>query len=200
MNSLYELDKSWFLAINQGWHSELLNPVFVFLTSRSSSLFIMGIYLVYLIYKRNKQEWIYFLAAGAAVGLADLVSSSVLKPLFERIRPCEVIAGVNFWNVDGNPDWKITDGITSYKGSKSFPSSHAANSMAFALFVGWQYKKMLTLLITVAVLVGISRVYVGVHYPSDVLGGMAAGLFIAGLVRYSYEWIKEKYFPPASNP
>jgi len=61
--------------------------------------------------------------------------------------------------------------------------------MAFAVFVGWQYKKLMSLLIVVAVLIGISRIYVGVHYPSDILGGMSVGVFIAYLVKHSSEII-----------
>lgn len=194
MPSLYNLDKSWFFTINQGWHNEFLNPVFIFLTSRNSGLLILLIYLGYLIYKRNKQEWIYLLLAGATVGFANLFASSVLKPIFERTRPCQVLEGVNFWNQGKSPDWLLTDGITDYKSSKSFPSSHAANTMAFAVFVGWKYKKILPILITVAVLVGISRIYVGVHYPSDVLGGMSVGIFVAFTMRYTTEWLREKYF------
>lgn len=194
METLYNFDLKWFFSINQGWHCNFLNPIFIFLTDRNSGLLILLAYLGYLIYQRDKQEWFYLVLAGVAVGLSDLFSSSVLKQLFERTRPCQIFSGINFWNQGKYPEWLITDGITDYKSSKSFPSSHAANSMAFAVFVGWRYKKIMSLLVVIAVLIGISRVYVGVHYPSDVLGGMSVGVFMAFLVKYSSEMIKEKFF------
>jgi undecaprenyl-diphosphatase len=95
------------------------------------------------------------------------VSSSLLKNLVERVRPCNVLEHVNI--------------LVNCTESFSFPSSHAVNNFAAAVFFSMLFSKYRVWFYTVAVLQAFSRPYVGVHYPSDVLGGAIIGAAIGYL-------------------
>jgi undecaprenyl-diphosphatase len=102
----------------------------------------------------------------AAVALAMLtVMSGVVasvKALTNRVRPCNAMAWAHALPIDVPSDC-------------SFPSGHAAGSFAFAFFVLALQRQAGAILVGVAVLVALSRVALGVHYPSDVLGGAVLG-------------------------
>jgi undecaprenyl-diphosphatase len=108
----------------------------------------------------------------ATVWTADLLAT-VLKEVFDRERPYEVVA--------------TADPLLRWDVSTSFPSGHAATSAAGALILAFLLGRAGVWLGLLAVAIGFSRVYVGVHYPLDVLAGAALGLAVgaaaAGLVR-----------------
>jgi undecaprenyl-diphosphatase len=95
-------------------------------------------------------------------------ASELIKLWVERPRPCQVLQAV-----------RILVGCSG--GSFSFPSSHAANVTAQALLFGSFYRPLAVPLFLVAAAVSYSRVYVGVHYPTDVIGGALVGLMCAAL-------------------
>jgi len=118
------------------------------------------------------------------IAASDQLASGVLKPLVERLRPCEVLGGVHLWY--GPEGWIMTPAEIgrSYKSSFSFPSSHAANITASMLFLGLVYRRALAPLLAIAAVVSFSRIYIGVHWPSDVLAGMMLGAAI-GVLAYA---------------
>lgn len=124
---------------------------------------------VYLLWKRKLQGLILLLASIALVILCDQLAQHVMKPLFARSRPCAKVNG------DLLIDW-IRLPIGERFGY-SFPSSHALNNAAVAVFFSHAIgsRKLFFWLIAAALLIGISRIYLGLHYPSDVLGGIAIG-------------------------
>lgn len=121
------------------------------------------------------------------IAASDQISSHLLKPLVQRMRPCEVLGNVHLWY--GPEGWLTTPAsvVRSYKSSFSFPSSHAANITASMLFLGLAYRRLIVPLIVIAVAVSYSRIYIGVHWPSDVLVGMALGGLLAWPAYFAYK-------------
>ena len=113
------------------------------------------------------------------VAASDQTSSHLIKPLVERLRPCELLGGIHFWY--GPEGWIVTppDVVGGFKTSFSFPSSHAANITSSMLFLALAYRRWAAVPIVIMILVSFSRIYVGVHWPSDVMAGMALGAILA---------------------
>jgi undecaprenyl-diphosphatase len=113
-------------------------------------------------------------AAMASFGLSDWMGH-MLKDAVGRIRPCEALDGVRL--------------LVGCGGSPSMPSNHAANSFALAVPLFMSARSRLKyLFVLIAALVAYSRVYVGVHYPSDVLAGALLGAFIGSAVTMFMAW------------
>jgi undecaprenyl-diphosphatase len=117
---------------------------------------------------------------------SDQLSSHLIKPIFERVRPCDAIGGVHLY-IGGKEGWITTPPVVAraYKPSFSFPSSHAANITASMLFLGLVYRRWFVPLLAVAAIVSLSRIYVGVHWVSDVATGIVIGAIIAGLAYWA---------------
>jgi len=110
--------------------------------------------------------------------LSDQIGSSIIKPLVNRPRPCHIPQTIRLL-CDCGP-------------GKSFPSSHAVNNFAAAYILSKFYKEYKWLFFTIASLVAFSRIYVGVHYPFDALGGALIGIIIALIVVLIYELMEKK--------
>ena len=98
-------------------------------------------------------------------------ASEMIKSVFQRPRPCVVLEAVRLL-------------VGCSEGSFSFPSSHASNITAQAIFFASSYRTLAVPVFAVAAAVGYSRVYVGVHYPIDVAGGALVGLACGALFIY----------------
>lgn len=118
-------------------------------------------------------------------GLTDFVCARIIKKAVGRIRPCAVE------NIDG---FKCRL-LLHKKNSKSFPSNHAANNAAFATVI-WMYcgPKLGAIFAVIAFLVGYSRVYVGVHYPFDVVAGWLFGFIISYICVKLFKYKFPEYF------
>ena len=113
------------------------------------------------------------LATVLVVSISDFLGAA-LKELIARDRPCHVLANVK--------------DIANCSNSFSFPSNHAINSFTFATIITRAYKSLAFFLYISALLIGYSRVYLGVHYPTDVLSGALCGILI-GYVGYKYFYL-----------
>ena len=112
-----------------------------------------------------------------SLSFTDAICAQIFKPFFERIRPSHLnLEGVNL--------------LTSKGGKWSMPSNHAANIFSLATVLSYFYKRHKPLLITVAILISFSRVYVGVHFPGDVIVGGCVGFFISSLLLILWGKIK----------
>ena len=137
-------------------------------------LYVLLVGLIVLKYRSWKTVLLILLGFGVAVGLADFTTSGIIKPLVCRLRPTHEPA------LEGMVH--LVNGYTG--GSYGFCSSHAANTMACGLLFSLLYKNKYAttgLMIWVA-LNCYSRMYLGVHYPGDILCGLLIGALLAALV------------------
>lgn len=170
MNSLIDsidsFDKELMLFLN-GLHDDWLDPIMLFATKKWTWLPFYALLLVLLIWKYKKNVWPYLIALTLTIVAADQIASGICKPLFKRLRPCH--------QVGYNEKLHILD---NHAGRYGFISSHASNSFAAAVFLGlafgagWKLRSLLAW----ACLVSYSRIYVGVHFPFDILFGGLVGV------------------------
>ena len=174
-NKLIEIDQSWLLAIN-GAHYAWMDQVMWYISQAWVWIPLYAL-LIGLLVWRFGWKWglVYTLALVAAVGLSDWVSSGLIKHLVCRPRPTHEPALEGLVHV-----------VNGYVGGAyGFVSSHAANTMSLAVLFGLIWNKINHLgwwLLTYVVVNCYSRMYLGVHYPGDILGGLVVGTVIALLV------------------
>lgn len=144
--------------------------------------------LLYIIIKNNKiqEALLTIVMIALVITLADQIASGLCKPFFARFRPTQ----------DPNIMYMV-DIVNGYRGGRfGFISSHAANTFAISVFLSLLIKrKSLTfMLLFWAVLNSYSRIYLGVHYPGDILFGAIEGCFIGYLIYLLYKFIQKKSF------
>ncbi len=174
MQNINSIDEYLFKLINAiGWNDM---DHFMILISSKWIWIPLYIFIIYKIYQKfPEQIFKILLSIVALIFLADFGSVHLFKEVFERLRPCHVLDGI-----------RIVDGCG---GQYGFISSHASNSFAIAFFVSLLFRKKIIfiLLFSWAVLIGFSRIYLGVHYPFDILGGMFWGLFVSLLIYLTFK-------------
>jgi undecaprenyl-diphosphatase len=126
--------------------------------------------LAWLVYIYRGQAWKPLLALTLTVVISDSLAYRVIKSLFFRQRPFQ----------NDELDWLRHVGQAH---GSSFPSNHAANVFAGALVLAWYFPRARYFFYTLATLIALSRVALGVHYPSDAISGAMLGIFVGILVR-----------------
>ena len=122
-----------------------------------------------LLYVQRKRGAIFILAAITALVVNDFLGHYILKEIFARPRPCHVL--------------EILENIKHCTQSFSFPSNHASNIFTIATLTSLCYKNTTLLAGMVALMVSFSRIYLGFHYPTDVIGGAFCGI-VMGFLGY----------------
>jgi undecaprenyl-diphosphatase len=186
VHSIVSADQELFLWLN-GLHTPWLDTVMYWITYKYTwiPLYILLIALTIRAEGWKKGGFI-VIAVVLAVAVADKVTSGFMKPYFLRLRPCH------------DPSIQIVmHHVTDCGGMYGFASSHASTS--FALAVAWfsllrrQVPQMVFLFLWAAVY-AYSRVYVGVHYPLDILAGTLVGLLVGySFVQLYYIFLKRYY-------
>ncbi len=202
LEQLIHIDTEILLAIN-GWHAPWADTLMWIISAKATWIPLYVLLIGLLVWRYRKPaptavKWLQRVPAcvvmivviGLAVGAADFIASGILKDLVARPRPTRVpeLEGV----------LHLVNGYRS--GQYGFVSSHAANTMACGLLFSLIWRKKITtcgLMLWVAANC-YSRMYLGVHYPTDILGGLIVGSLVA-VVAY---WLLDRYHLVAktSNP
>ena len=175
-------DADLFRFINQA-HQPWLDGPMEIISGKLTWIPLYGL-LIYVLYKQYKLEfWKSVLYLISTVVFADQFSSSLLKPLFKRLRPCHVETFQSWIHLPAGCG-----------GQFGFCSSHAANSFAIAVgfYLLTKHKKAGIALVFWASIISYSRIYLGAHYPLDVFVGALVGTVGAwGLFKTSERLIKK---------
>ena len=180
LEKMKTLDYYIFSKINGQWHNSFFDALF---TLSREAYFWAPFYLflaLFVITNFKKTGWLWVLFLILNVFLSDYLSSVVIKENFYRLRPCR--------------DPLIADHlrflVKSCGLNSSFTSSHAVNHFAAAMFIFATFKKNLSnwwgLVFVWALIPSYAQIYVGVHFPGDIIGGAIAGLIIGYLVAYLF--------------
>jgi undecaprenyl-diphosphatase len=178
MEYLLEIDTWLFNIINSGMANPATDSLMPILTDKNTWLPIYIVLFIWLIWKGGTRGRITFILLIIGIIASDQISSSIMKPFFDRIRPCHELSDINL--------------LVSCGAGKSFPSSHAANSFTAATILFWYNKSWGKYAFILAGLIAFSRVFVGVHYPSDILTGAVLGIFISFILIFLLKMINKK--------
>lgn len=178
MDHLLHLDHQLFFLINQEGQNAFLDWLMPWWREKTTWIPLYVLLLIVAWLKTSPRYFLYFaLAVALTVGLADTLSSKVVKPSVERLRPCndQQVRPAMTLRVHCGPGY-------------SFPSSHATNHFAIGVFLyltlGLYFRRWRWLFLLWAASISYGQVYVGVHYPVDVLGGALLGAAIGGLTAW----------------
>lgn len=174
MEALGTLDARFFLFLN-GLHTDWMDMVMIAVTQMWVWLPLYLLMVYWTVKQYGKRCWWIFIALGIVILCSDQLSAHVCKPLFQRLRPC--------YNVDFQDLIYLPKGVAG--GKYGFVSSHAANTFAIAAFMTAALRNnrpwVGIVLYLWALISSYSRIYLGFHYPGDILCGAVLGILI-GLI------------------
>ena len=194
LDKLLEIDTQCLLAIN-GWHAPWADNVMWVISAKATwiPLYLLLIGLLVWRYRKpasRSMKWlqkvpvcvVLIVVIAAAIGLADFIASGILKEWVARPRPTRVP------ELEG-----LLHLVNGYRSGRfGFVSSHAANTMACALLFSliWRNKIATIGLMLWVAMNCYSRMYLGVHYPTDILGGLIVGSLVAVAAYWFCRWCR----------
>lgn len=180
MEFLLTLDRLLFLRINHLPHSPLTDWIALFFSGAGSSGVVWLLIGGYLFFREERREHRFFLPMGIALGACFVLVEGLIKYVVARPRP------------------DITDGaiVVGWAAGYSFPSSHAAISWAMAVIMSRYEPRARAIWYMLAGFISLSRIYLGVHFPFDVLAG---GIIGWGIGSVTYTHFLSAHMPPAKG-
>lgn len=189
LKSLHDLLIYWdFTAwyyLNTQWVNDFLDAVMPFIRNQWTWAPLYLFLLIFMPANYGRKGWMWCVFFLMAFAIGDFVSASLIKPYYVRLRPCN------------NPYLKdIVHLLVPCGSGLSFPSSHATNHFAMGIFSAVTMRKKTRWIWPIAILwalsIGYAQIYVGVHYPGDVVVGGLLGTTIGLLVGYMYNKVYNK--------
>lgn len=177
------IDKQWLLALNNDYPA-FWDGIMVGFSEKITwiPLYLSLLFVIFRKWKYRQGVWI-VIALVLTVVVADQIASGILKNVVQRLRPSH------------DPQMEgLVELVNNYRsGRYGFVSSHAANSFGLALLTALVFRNRIFSygIFTWAVVNSYSRIYLGVHYPGDILGGIVVGV---GTALFFY-WLLKKIFP-----
>jgi undecaprenyl-diphosphatase len=185
--TLKRLDKLLFILIHNDSDHFILDNIMLAIRNPYTWIPLYAFILFYAIKKAGNRAWLFILLSILTFVITDGLSASVLKPFFARIRPC------------GDPELiPHIRNLIDCGGMYSFPSSHASNHFGLAAFWFWSVWKLTGnkwhWLWVWAALIGYAQIYVGKHFPLDIVAGALLGWVIGNTMAKAFEFIWESKF------
>ena len=177
MRTLIELDHWFFHFINGTISNPFFDWIMPIITNEHNVAIPLLLVWLWMIFFGGKRGRITAVILILTLAVTDVFAAQVIKPYFERLRPSRsMIDCINL--------------LVPRGGKYGFVSNHAANTMSAAIVILYFYRKWGYFAIAISILVGFSRIYVGVHYPADVLGGWIFGAITAWLIITLWIFVK----------
>ena len=178
-------DTQFFIFLN-GINSPFWDNVMYWISGTKSWIPFYLILIIVIVYKQRKRAIITLIFIGLVIFLSDQISVHFFKDVFQRLRPCHT------------PELQDIVHLVKNKcgGKYGFVSSHAANTFALAGFLSFlfRYRPFIIFIILWASIVSYSRIYLGVHFPLDVICGAILGFVIGFLVYKTYQIADRRIF------
>lgn len=193
LEQLIALDKEIFLSINQGMTNSFFGWLMPILRNPYtwSPLYLFIIIFSIKNYKKEGVVMILFLLLN--FGMSDWTSSTLIKKSVQRIRPCN--------DIELKEDMVVRVRCSS---GYSFTSSHATNHFAMAVLLiilfYRRWKHILWLALLWAASIGFAQIYVGVHFPGDILAGTVLGTLIGLFSGFLYNQVRTRFFTDTPAP
>lgn len=183
IESILNIDQEIFFFINHTIGNSFFDWLMPILRNKYTWIPLYIAIISFSIWKYKLKGLYLILFLSATVGFADFTSAKILKPTFERIRPCNDI------EIKDRVHARVICGA-----GKSFPSTHATDHFAIAIFLigvfGRLWKPIVAIAIIWAALISLAQVYVGVHYPIDITIGALYG----SLIGFIFANLYKRYF------
>jgi len=179
--TLQQIDAEIFFFINTTIANVITDFIMPLITNDKGLRVIYALAMIILLVKGNKTLRWMVLGSIIVMVLSDQISAGLLKNWIGRPRPCHTF------------DHELINLLVGCGGGKSMPSAHAANAFGQAIFFSYYYTQARVYLFTYASLIALSRVFVGVHYLSDIVAGAIVGVISAFVIVFVFNAFKRKY-------
>lgn len=177
MNFIKSIDTNIILFFGHKVQNSFLNPIMIFFT-KIADMGLIWIFIGFILIINKKYRKVGITAITALI-INSILGEGLIKNIIQRSRPFTIINNINL----------LIPAPTSY----SFPSGHTSSSFACAIVIAYYLRKLLIPSISLAIIIAISRLYLQVHYPSDIIGGILLGIISAILSIKLIDFIYDKY-------